>query len=165
MTAEAQALVELAERCEAATGADRGLDALIWWECGDGKRLCPEHSAAGRAVRAYYGADFDAHGNFRPETLATYGGERYTASLDAATTLVPEGWYWMAGNRDRVTPRAYVENGKPAFEGLSSRRNPGRHWCEVTAASPALALCAAALRARALSLIEATHGEGGTVRG
>lgn len=75
---------------------------------------------------------------------------RYTASIDAAMTLVPEGWFWMAGNRDRITPRAYVENGKLAYVGVGTSRNPARLWSEVTAATPALALTAAALRARAM---------------
>lgn len=73
----------------------------------------------------------------------------YTTSLDCAVTLVPRGWNWMAGNRDLPAARAYVENGKPAFKGISSRRNPDRLWFEVTAATPALALTSAALRALA----------------
>jgi hypothetical protein len=64
-------------------------------------------------------------------------------------TVVPEGWRWMAGHREYPHARAYVEDGKPAFVGFSSQRNPDRHWYEVTAATPALALLAAALRARA----------------
>jgi hypothetical protein len=68
--------------------------------------------------------------------------------LDAAMSLVPEGWRWMAGQREFPHCRAYVENGELAFRGFGLRPNPARQWFEVTAATPALALCAAALRAR-----------------
>jgi hypothetical protein len=86
--------------------------------------------------------------------LATNGGcafdedPAYTASLDAAMTLVPEGWNWMAGNRNQPKARAYVNNGELHFEGVTAQRNPRLRWCEVVAATPALALTAAALRAR-----------------
>lgn len=60
---------------------------------------------------------------------------RYTASLDAALTLVPEGHQaviWTAGGAD-VFPST-----------------PGLHVYDTTrGATPALALCIAALRARA----------------
>lgn len=60
----------------------------------------------------------------------------YTASLDAAMTLVPEGWFWTGG-RDR--------------EGRGAMAVVSQDDCLVpaVAATPALALCAAALRARA----------------
>lgn len=76
----------------------------------------------------------------------------FTGSIDGAARVVPQGWYWMAGDRDRSSPRAYVENGAPAFEGMSARRNPDRRWFEVTAATPALALLSSALRAQAEAL-------------
>ena len=75
--------------------------------------------------------------------------EPFSASLDAAMSLVPEGWNWMAGNRDQPLARAYVNNGQPHFTGAAARRNPACLWFETTAPTPALALCAAALRARA----------------
>lgn len=57
---------------------------------------------------------------------------RYTSSLDAALTLVPEGWDWAV----------FRTNG-----GLTVHA-----WCgsrdDVFAETPALALCAAALKAR-----------------
>ena len=74
---------------------------------------------------------------------------RYTASLDSAITLVLEGWNWMAGNRNQPLARAYVNNDEMAFEGAGLRRNPKRRWFETIAATPSLALCAAALRSRA----------------
>lgn len=62
----------------------------------------------------------------------------YTASLDAAMTLVPEGWgYSICPNSSLLTRSAFSA-------GIMSR-----------AKTPALALCAAALRARA----QASHGD------
>lgn len=121
-------LLELAERCEKATGPDRELNAAI------GSALY--QMKVGREVPGIEGC---AH-------------EPVTASLDAATQLVPEGWRWMAGQREFPHCRAYVENGELAFAGAGMRRNPKRKWFEVTAATPALALCAAALRARAAQI-------------
>lgn len=125
-------LLALADRCEVATGEDRGIDCWI-----------ENHLGLARFV---------------PDRPAPLGGgwldkrvdpKSYTASLDAAMTLVPEGWNWMAGNRDQPLARAYVNNGELAFVGAGMRRNPNRQWYETTAATPALALCTAALRARA----------------
>lgn len=63
----------------------------------------------------------------------------YTTSLDAAVTLVPEGWVFTI-NTFPKTASAYVMNA----EGGIVRPK------ENHIASPALALCAAALRARAV---------------
>ena len=68
----------------------------------------------------------------------------YTRSLDAALTLVPAGWAW------------FVEQiGKPYSEGrarlwIPSARTQGLQTenINVDCATPALALCLAALRAR-----------------
>ena len=80
---------------------------------------------------------------------AAQDAPRYTASIDAALTLVPDGWNWMAGNRNQPIARAYVENGQMAFVGLGGmKRNPDRQWFECVASTPALALAAAALKAR-----------------
>lgn len=59
----------------------------------------------------------------------------YTAGLDCALSLVPGGWRWEVG----VDGEAYADAESPAGAG-----------CDGTeAVTPALALCAAALRARA----------------
>jgi hypothetical protein len=60
---------------------------------------------------------------------------RYTASLDAALTLVPP-WSWRVGN---------LASGR-AFADLGTQKSL---QC-IEGATPALALCAAALRARAV---------------
>ncbi|MFN8993324.1 MAG: hypothetical protein ACK5X3_06635, partial [Pseudomonadota bacterium] len=74
---------------------------------------------------------------------------RYTASLDKAVTLVPEGWKWKAILRDSArgenTGEGYVHNGRLHMSGQYQ-------GADTFAATPALALCAAALRARAAML-------------
>lgn len=128
-----QTLLALAERCEAATEGDRELDAEI--ACYIGKPL-------GNIDHWLHGADI----SYRPTAYGYYvavipveGGEtrtseafkatEFTASLDVAMTLA-DGWF-------RITPHG------DRWDALG-KTGP---WC--TAATPALALCAAALRARA----------------
>jgi len=119
---EREALLALAERVEKLIGPDREVDAEI-----------------ADAVHWDDPITFSDDARLLP----------YTASLDAAMTLVPEGWNWMAGNRNQPTARAYVNNGELHFTGAAARKNPAQQWHEVVAATPALALTAAALRARA----------------
>lgn len=98
---------DLIERLEKATGPDRELDNLIWFWLG---QPLPDDCA-----------DCPA---------------RYTASLDAALTLVPESCSWACGY-SRLVPhnaKVYVE-GTGAFIGE----------CD---SNRAIALCIAALRAR-----------------
>lgn len=102
-------LLELAERCEAATGPDRDLSIEIT------DALDPSDR-----VRGY------------PD---------YTASVDAALSLVPEGYDALDL---KFGPRGADEPKWRAIVWMPSR-NVG--W-DADAATPALALCAAALRAR-----------------
>lgn len=70
---------------------------------------------------------------------ASYQPPNYTASLDAALTLVPEGWGWLIDGGH--PPAGYVvelDEGK-----LPPKQITGIHK------SPAIALCIAALKARA----------------
>ncbi len=80
---------------------------------------------------------------------------KYTASLDAAMTLVPErhavdvtmwGPHWGGQHRARLLP--LIQEGDRLFH-----RGSDPHYC-VNAATPALALTAAALRARAAMMGE-----------
>lgn len=64
---------------------------------------------------------------------AAENAKHYTASIDAALTLVPEGLQF------------YLSRGDYATAATVGRE---QEW-HATAATPALALCAAALRARA----------------
>ena len=114
-------LLELAERCEAATGPDAALDREIWLK-----------AVADKEQRFLVEVGRDAHGdkeaNFRTDWMAD--GARYTASIDAALTLVPEGSSWMLIRHS---------------EGFTLAK-AGSDPCK--GATPALALCAASLRAR-----------------
>lgn len=75
---------------------------------------------------------------------------RYTASIDAAMTLVPEGYDWSLDNFDG-------EFGKPSAW-VHARRSAAE-IVPVTGATPALALCSAALRARAALASENSNAE------
>ena len=97
-------LLELAERCEQATGPDLELEMAI------------------SRVR-------DAAGKVLPQL-------DYTRSIDAAMTLVPEDFDWRLG-RTNSGLTIHAEVGGQAEEDMRF------------GATPALALCAAALRARA----------------
>ena len=98
---DADTLIKLAAKCEAATGPDTGLNFEIWEAVG--------------------GTPFHLD---------------YTESIDAALTLVPEGCAWHVGCEIDFTPTARV-------------------WghdvhADEFGATPVIALCIAALRARSL---------------
>lgn len=133
-------LLRLAERVEAATAPDRELDARIAVAIySDSGHADPRDNTHARfpspsdecAPGTYWISAFSG--------LSLRTADPFTASLDAAMTLVPEGWDWSAGT---------LGNGKG---GHSFMRPAGRHYprVEVDAATPALALTAASLRARA----------------
>ena len=67
----------------------------------------------------------------------------FSTSIDAALTLVPEGWQWQTSNRAPLpyAGRGYIHNGElhmsVKYRGL-----------EAVAFTSALALCIAALKAR-----------------
>jgi hypothetical protein len=129
-------LLKLAERCEAATGPDRELDGAIVVAI-DGDRQTILYNEPGpfpqKAVRGPI-RDLMLTG----DDLASYiNAPTYTASLDAATTLVPEGMSWGVGPRDG-TGKAWAWVG--SHDDMYLAKKP---------ATPALALCAASLRARA----------------
>lgn len=113
-------LLELAERVEAAMGPDRELDFYIWAALNGVTEITDP--AEGR----------DANGEWH-----LYGFvDPYTASLDAAMTLVPEGQEFGCGSKD-ATGTAWAWAGQ--------HNGPEEI---ASAATPALALCAAALRAQ-----------------
>lgn len=117
-------LLALAERVEKAQGADRGLDAAVFLACGP--HAIPWRHAEG--------------GNLYSGGLGTTA-PAYTASLDAAASLVPEGCSWGIVSD-------FFHSGKPAAKVGKSRSEASENpW--HSAATPALALTAAALRARA----------------
>jgi hypothetical protein len=108
------ALLELAERCEKASGPNRGLDWMI--QLRDG-----------------------------PNGVGAYGPHpHFTASIDAAMALVPGDAFWRLGHDgDGADPSEFrADVIVPRLGGADPR---GR----AIGSTPALALCAAALRARA----------------
>jgi hypothetical protein len=144
--AAGEGLLALAERCEKATGPDRELDGQI-------DRLLNTRPSNG---------DYDEHENAIWSVKDTSGllirwsgfacdsfcASAYTASLDAAVSLVPSKpfpglrpgeWWWSVDSLGCDAHVAYEnhDSGVPEYSG--------------SATTPALALCAAALRARAQS--------------
>lgn len=127
-------LEKLAGRVEALTGPDREVDALI--AVLQNLRIVDEGHPLGRCC-------YDKNG-----VLLVLPS--YTRSLDAAMSLVPDGWDFTVGVCD-----------KGAWSDVSPSEQPYDVADEVFAqgATPALALCAAALRAR--TPIPSSRREGG----
>lgn len=98
-------VLALAARVEALTGPDRAVDTEI------------------EAARGW------------PDVQWTGAARRYTASLDAAASLVPAGWGYILHHYPDGSANAFV------YESQDDTHNP------VGGATPALALTAAALRA------------------
>jgi hypothetical protein len=116
-------LLELAERCEKATGPHRELDYAISEGIGKG---CVRSSKPLREDHA--------------EETGGFTIPRYTASLDAAMTLVPEGWRPVIDMASEEGAAIVDVWAAPAASPQPTRRH-------AKAATPALALCGAALRA------------------
>jgi hypothetical protein len=114
-------LLKLGERCEAAAGSDRELDREI-----------------ARSIDLFAGtrASYDLNIVMVP---------KYTLSVDAAMSLVPEGCAWTLYS-DGPTCIASAEIGPHPTGGQLMQAQ----W-SGEGETPALALCAAALRARARS--------------
>ncbi len=115
-------LTDLADRVARLTGPDREVDAAI----AVAAKVVP-HDFEPAFEPGYWRAMYDNRHWYAPE---------YTASIDAAMTLVPEGYDYGIY---RVSGECQVEVGAAETFQLE----------QVTAATPALALTAAALRARA----------------
>jgi len=131
---------DLIERLEKATGPDGELDAAIWL-------TVDRHTAS----RCYWNA---APGLPKPipEALPLGLGRnavisnspRYTTSIDAALTLVPEGMWWLigAGQMRPEEPLYGAQIRKPGFSTGGQVVSDAEHNCM------AIALCIAALKAR-----------------
>jgi len=128
-------LLKLAEKCIEAEGPSRELDAKL-----------------GAAVGWWIGLNDDPGSWELPP---------YTASIDAALTLAPAGWRWEISNNaidrgiDRCVPPndTYCEVGPWALLERPSPEDEDANWFGVQVAgsggkTTALALCAAALKAR-----------------
>lgn len=124
-------LLALAERVEAAAGPDRETDVLIERECGPLSHTVRELEAGSPLNTIAVIAECADGRYFKVPT--------YTASIDAALTLVPEQHKWsvFGGGYASVEP----------WDG--SADNEECSLPDRQCATPELALCAAALKARA----------------
>lgn len=111
----------LIERIEKSEGADRELDHAIY-------------EALGKPVVRM--ASASTHG-----TDLVNWAPFYSASLDAAVTLVPDGWYWRAGHGVLWSGWAHLNLKHPDYCDRGDEHS-------AHAETPALALCACALKAR-----------------
>lgn len=146
------ALDDLIARLQAAQGPDRELDAEIAVLRGYARKPAGGLDFAGRECFVWA----------EPGELFSYGTQppHYTSSLDSALTLVPEGsygfafpWFYSEYSKHEkpcVFWRAAVlkpiwEKATPTLAGDDWFE---RHECNDDIATPALALCIAALKAR-----------------
>lgn len=173
--ADTQDLLRLADEVTAATGPDRELDCMIWaavnglavvWTGGDDHILIIDGHVIGSIDPGKHSRNFGCN---RRET-GPGSIPAYTASLDAAMSLVPEGWavegmtWWPAspeGASNVSTEQSSVRMVGTSIERMGRRMIWGHGGkdgrVEASAATPALALCAAALKARAHSTKETSN--------
>jgi hypothetical protein len=128
-------LLALAQRCEDAEGPDRELDTAVF------AHLRPDLRIADKADLDRFPGDPIRFTN----GFLLFKVPLFTASLDAALTLVPEGMIWMLTNSGTDHPTAPDFTKATAIVGDWRDTQLGLN----VAATPALALCAAALKARA----------------
>lgn len=119
-------LLELAQRVEAAEGPDRGLDALI-----SAMQIRAISETRFKTVQAWADTAIFNRWNF----------PHYTSSLDAAMQLVPERWRLDHLGEKRIVP-GFIATVSPKMD-IDGDAFGGE------AATPALALTAACLRAKA----------------
>lgn len=137
-------LTELADRCEKATGPDERLNAEIVAALNDALlKPYPPQTDFGPGQRWQFWSLDGKHflGN---EAKHPFKVPPFTASIDDAMTLVPEGWRLI----DMC--ETVIEGDLPWYVRLREKRfdvPPGSAHSD--GATPALALCAAALRAHA----------------
>lgn len=127
-------LEALAARVEALTGPDREVDA----EIAVASKAVPYDMEPAFGAGWWRGIYDNRH----------WQAPEYTASIDAAMTLVPEGWEAAIYS----APVGSDLNANVQIETEQMRQRPDFYPLESIAKSPALALCAAALRAKAASL-------------
>ena len=129
---------ELADRVEGLDGPCRETDAMIDFAIGN-DRSFPYGMTSGPG---YYFNHGDIASKSVGQGLANvahwFGVPKYTTSLDAAMTLVPEGW------NINLFASADCADVQLDDDRISPMRHPAT---KGKAATPALALCAAALRA------------------
>lgn len=133
-----ETLLALAERCEAAEGPSYELDCAIWDAIYPGERdlRFGKLTAKGQPYHSRLGPA-DKDGYVQPLRA-------FTASIDAAVTLVPEGWGWAVTN---IGGGDYEKRDFSVSSAALCDKDGNR--INADASTPALALCAASLRAMA----------------
>lgn len=152
-------LIRVVNRCEMASGPDRDLDLAIYlalWPASDLAKITERP----RGLNGGEGYSWDIqHGavvfeKWTEDGRCPHNGgyplPAFTGSLDAAASLVPGEWYWQVGYTSAYQAWANVyklhpdhtEDGKDEFHANRAHWGPQK-W------TPILALCHAALRARA----------------
>jgi len=144
---DAGKLVELAGRCEAASGPDRDIDGWIYCAMNPDEVTVVDHLPGRFPRKAIMGS-----ASIVMERIGGFDGAQYlcapeyTTSLDAAMTLVPEGWTYL--NIEICARDLPGQHARVSLERLVGDDDQREHGY---AKKVALALCAAALRARAAS--------------
>ena len=121
-------LNDLIARLEAATGPDRALDAEIAEACGTMPHGLTRALSNGEPAEWWWDGEDCL---WPPE---------FTASVDAAITLAPNDLMWFLGRLDSSDMRFCAT--------ISERGAVGSKTWRGFSASPAIALCVAALNAR-----------------
>lgn len=142
----------LIERLEQASGPDRELDGSIWWDAfltdemrdhydrtGYVRKCIARDGCAGKALAQFYSSS-------DPACLAKIAFERkFTDSLDSAMLLIPDNYGWDINHKYSVRKEPYT-----AFLLPPDRLDKGgKQDTRGDASTPAIALCLAALKARA----------------
>lgn len=137
-------LERLIARCESAVGPDRELDTDIAVAVSGDPKAFASRPTANSIFKHVPGWWTDGGGK-------SHSTAHYTSGVDAALTLLPAGWQWDVSNRAPAphTGRAYIHNRQLINGGISGlTRNPKYEGFEVTAATPAIAVCIVCLQAR-----------------
>lgn len=142
-------LGEIIKRLEAATGPDRSLDTAVMQAIGyEAKDVLGERPGRFEQLTGYLcRKPGDAHWTPTPHV---------TRSIDAALTLVPDGWAWQVGpfNFKRIS---WAQLAEPADD--IQGYGPGiKNRAQADHVVPAISLCIAALKARQAARILASDG-------
>lgn len=125
---------ELIERLERAEAPSRELDAEI--------AALVHVDADGLDFEAFPEPSGKVTIYFPSKVKQAYAAPRYTASMDAALTLVPVGWEWsLYSAQSGFRPQAQLET-------EAMRHREGFEPVSAFGATPAIALCIAALRVK-----------------
>lgn len=127
----------LIERIEASSEGSRELDVAIGLAVG-GFFIAEPRWPGAEPMIGYVDSDGSRvePGNGAQDSLVP----RYTASIDAAATLVPDGWYWRAGHGVLWPGWAHLNRKHPDHCDRDDEHS-------AHGETPALALCAASLKA------------------